>query len=114
MISNERSWPYQQPKSPRVYDDSQSSQPRQQIQEDTIKTAELQVERKIFMFAFKENLRGRFLRITEESGTKHNSIIVPASGLEDFKRLVSEMVRASETLPPKNDTAEEDDSVGNR
>ena len=101
-------------KQTRDYDDSVSSHPRPQIQEDTIKTAEIQVERKIFVFTFKENLRGRFLRISEESGSKRNSIIVPASGLDDFKRLVHEMVKALDEVPPKTERADDDDSIGNR
>ena len=100
-------------------DDSQY-QPRPEVHEDTIKIAEIQVERKIFTLTLKENVRGRFLRITEEGGNNHSSIIVPASGLEDFQRLMNEMcemLKAADELPmneePKSEPAE-DDAVGNR
>ncbi|HZI32329.1 MAG TPA: hypothetical protein VFF11_08295, partial [Candidatus Binatia bacterium] len=48
----------------------------------------------------KENPRGRFLRISEEVGGRRNSIIIPATGLKDFERLFSEMVKASDEHPP--------------
>ncbi|MEI6078204.1 MAG: RNA-binding protein, partial [Verrucomicrobiota bacterium] len=64
MISNERPSPYgrrpfqgqRQPPAPRPF-----------VQEDTLKTAVLQIERKIFTFTLKENPRARLLRITEEN-----------------------------------------------
>ena len=114
MISNERPSPYGR----RPYQ-SQSYQPapRPFVQEDTLKTAELQVERKIFTLTLKENPRGRFLRITEEAGTKRNTIIIPITGLDDFKRVVNEMAKAAEALPapkPAEDAEDPNDSIGNR
>jgi hypothetical protein len=38
----------------------------------------------------KENPRGKFVRIIE-AGPKRNSIIIPASGLEELSRALSEM-----------------------
>jgi hypothetical protein len=55
----------------------------------------------LFLLTLKENPRGRFLRISEEVGGKRNSIIIPATGLEDFKRLLDEMITSSNKLPPK-------------
>ena len=69
--------------------------------EDTLKTETVQVERKRFIFALKENPRGRFLRITEEVGGRHDSIIIPASGLEDFSRLLQAMAKADGEPPRK-------------
>ncbi|MGZ4975337.1 MAG: hypothetical protein ACXWDN_21460, partial [Limisphaerales bacterium] len=66
-------------------------------QDTTIKTERLQVERKTFVISLKENDRGRFLRIVEESNGHHDMIIVPATGLEDFNKILSEMV----ALPDK-------------
>jgi hypothetical protein len=71
------------------------------MNEETLKTEKIQVERKTFIFTLKENPRGRFLRITEDVGGRRDNIIVPAPGLEDFKRIVEEMVRASGEIPPK-------------
>jgi hypothetical protein len=61
MISKERTWPYKQPRQTQACDDSPSSQPRPDIKEDTIKSAEIQVERKKFILTLKENVRGRLL-----------------------------------------------------
>ena len=87
MISNERPSPYGQ----RPY----SSAPRPNAQEETLKTDKIQIERKTFVFTLKENPRGRFLRITEDVNGRRDTIIVPAPGLEDFKKALDEMVRAS-------------------
>jgi hypothetical protein len=74
-------------------------QPKPFIQEDTIKTAELQIERKLFLITIRENARGRFLRITEETTRQRNSIIVPESGLEEFAKVLGEMAEASTGTP---------------
>ena len=65
------------------------------VSERTLKTGEIQIERKTFVFALKENTRGRFLRITEDVGGRRDTIIIPAPGLEDFKGLLDEMIKAS-------------------
>ncbi|HEX7471266.1 MAG TPA: DNA-binding protein [Verrucomicrobiae bacterium] len=61
----------------------------------------MQVERKTFVFALKENPRGRFLRITEDVGGRRDTIIIPSTGLEDFKKVPDEMVKASKEMPQK-------------
>lgn len=71
------------------------------MNEETLRTEKIQVERKTFIFTLKENPRGRFLRITEDVGGRRDNIIVPAPGLEDFKKIVDEMVKASTEIPPK-------------
>lgn len=111
MISNERPSPYgrrpyqnqghQGQGYPSLgYGASKYGQPvRPPVQEDTLKTGELQVERKFFVFSLKENPRGRFLRITEDVGGRRDTIIIPSTGLAEFKKLLDEMVKASESLP---------------
>jgi hypothetical protein len=76
-------------------------QQRPPVVEETIKTDKIQVERKTFVISLKENPRGRFLRITEDVGGRRDTIILPATGLGEFKRVVDEMVRASEASPVK-------------
>ncbi len=44
----------------------------------------IQIERKQFFFDLKENVRGRFLRITEDVGGHRDAIIIPADGLDEF------------------------------
>ena len=72
------------------------------VVEETIKTDKIQIERKSFVFALKENPRGRFLRITEDVGGRRDTIIIPAPGLNDFKKVLDEMVKMSEETPVKS------------
>jgi hypothetical protein len=94
MISNERP-------SPHGYRSYGASPPKPPVNEDTLRTDKVQIERKTFVFTLKENPRGRFLRITEDVNGRRDNIIIPATGLEDFKRIVDEMVKADADLPPK-------------
>lgn len=55
----------------------------------------LQVERKTFVFALMENDRGQFLRITEGASGRRNHIIIPATGLADFRRVIAAMAEES-------------------
>jgi hypothetical protein len=61
----------------------------------------VQIERKTFVFTLRENPRGRFLRITEDVGGRRDTIIIPAPGLEGFKRILDEMVKSSAEIPMK-------------
>jgi hypothetical protein len=91
MISGDRS-------SSRGFSDSGG---RPAANEESLKTDRLQIERKAFVFALKENPRGRFLRITEDVGGRRDSIIVPATGLDEFKRVIDEMAKISSSTPSK-------------
>jgi PurA-like ssDNA and RNA-binding protein len=92
MISNDHPSPF----GNRSY-----GSPKPAVNEDTLKSEKVQIERKTFVFALKENPRGRFLRITEDVGGRRDTIIIPAPGLEDFKKLLDDMVKASTEIPPK-------------
>jgi len=59
----------------------------------------LRVERKHFTFDLKENPRGRFLRIVEEVNGRRDAIIVPLSGLEQFRDALNEVIKFSKALP---------------
>jgi hypothetical protein len=78
--------------------------PRPPVNEDTLKSGQVQIERKTFVFTLKENIRGRLLRITEDLGGRRNSIIIPSTGLEDFKKLLEEMIKASDEIAPGKNT----------
>jgi hypothetical protein len=54
----------------------------------------------MFVFSLKENPRGRFLRITEDVGGRRDTIIIPAPGLEEFMKILEEMVKTSNETPP--------------
>jgi hypothetical protein len=92
MISNDRPSPY----GNRSY-----GGPKPPVNEETLKSDKVQIERKTFVFTLKENPRGRFLRITEDVGGRRDTIIIPAPGLDDFKKLLDDMVRAANEAPPK-------------
>jgi hypothetical protein len=97
MISNERPSPF----GNRPHGDYPHSSPKPPVNEETLKSAKIQIERKTFLLALKENPRGRFLRITEDVGGRRDTIIIPAPGLEEFSKLLEEMVQAAgENLPP--------------
>jgi len=63
--------------------------------ENILNSRELQIERKHFFIEFRENERGQFLRITEEAHGRRNSVIIPSTGLEDFERLLKEVLAAT-------------------
>jgi hypothetical protein len=92
MISNER---------PSPSGNRQYGAPKGSVNEETLRSDKVQIERKTFLFALKENPRGRFLRITEDVGGRRDTIIIPAPGLDEFKKLLDEMVRAAGETPPK-------------
>ena len=96
MISNERPSPY----GNRSHG---SYPPKPPVNEDTLKTDKIQIERKTFIFTLKENPRGRFLRITEDVGGRRDTIIIPAPGLADFKKIMDEMVRAAAETPASDE-----------
>ncbi len=99
MISNERPSPF----GNRSYG---SSPPKPPVNEDTLRSEKIQIERKTFVFTLKENPRGRFLRITEDVGGRRDTIIIPAPGLEEFKALLDEMVKASSETPSPSENPE--------
>lgn len=94
MISNERPSPY----GHRSYN---TAAPKPAVAEDTLKTEKIQIERKTFVFTLKENPRGRFLRITEDVNGRRDNIIIPATGLEEFKKILDEMVKSGAEIPGK-------------
>ena len=64
--------------------------------DSVIEAKELQIERKRFHVEFRENERGRFLRITEEAHGRRNTIIVPSTGVSDFTAAIGEVLHASD------------------
>lgn len=61
---------------------------------------QIQVERKMFSFELRENPRGRFLRITEDVGGRRDTIIIPATGLENIRTVIGHAIEASEAAGP--------------
>jgi hypothetical protein len=83
-------WNYSQPPS---FD-------RPRTPEVTLKELFVQVERKLFVLALKQNERGRFLRLTEEANNRHTTVIIPGTGLEELHQALGEIIAASSSLPP--------------
>jgi PurA ssDNA and RNA-binding protein len=61
----------------------------------------LRVERKHFTFDLRENPRGKFLRIVEEVNGRYDAIIIPLTGLEQFRDALNEVIKFSKTLSQK-------------
>jgi len=74
-------------------------EPRPAVPEETLASAKIQIERKMIFLALKENVRGRFLRISEQAGDRRNSIVIPSTGLKEFYQLVEAMVQANHEKP---------------
>lgn len=79
--------------------------------EDTIASDKIQIERKLFFFDLKENRRGILLRITEDVRGHRDTIIVPATGLKDFSKIIQRMIEVidNEGLDPTDPLAFEEE-----
>jgi hypothetical protein len=67
--------------------------------DNIIEAKELQIERKHFHVEFRENDRGKFLRITEEAHGRRNTIIVPSTGVDDFTAAIDKVIENAERAP---------------
>ena len=61
---------------------------------------QVQIERKTFSFALKENPRGRFLKITEDVGGRRDTIIIPSTGLAQVRNIINRAVEADTDAGP--------------
>ena len=105
MISNERPSPYGQ----RPYG-GYPQRPKRSVEEESLKTEKIQDERKTFIFTLKENPRGRFLRITEDVNGRRDTIIVPSTGLEEFRDVLERMTRTEAEIEEEQDSPGEADN----
>lgn len=69
--------------------------------DNVIASREVQIERKHFVIEFRENERGRFVRITEEAHGRRNAVIIPSTGLSEFAEAFDDVLDAS---PKPTDT----------
>ena len=70
--------------------------------DDELFSDRIQVERKIFFFDLKVNPRGRFLKITEDVGGRRDTVIVPSTGLHEFRDAIQRAVEAEEEARKKD------------
>jgi hypothetical protein len=71
--------------------------------ETVISSERIQIERKSFQFTLKENPRGKVLRITEDVGGRRDSIIVPATGLDEFCKVLGDVAKGADNVSPPVD-----------
>ncbi len=67
--------------------------------DNLIEARDLQIERKHFHVEFRENDRGKFLRITEEAHGRRNTIIVPSTGVDEFTAAIDEVIEHGARAP---------------
>jgi predicted ATP-grasp superfamily ATP-dependent carboligase len=67
--------------------------------ETQVQNHNIRIERKHFTFELKENPRGKFLRITEEVNSRYDAIIVPLTGIEQFRDTLNEVIKVSKNQP---------------
>ena len=68
--------------------------------ENVIASKEVQVERKHLSIEFRENERGRFLRITETAHGRRNAVIIPSTGLADFTSALAAVLNLANKPTP--------------
>ena len=64
-----------------------------QVGDMHLQSHSLRVERKHFTFDLRENPRGKFLRIVEEVNGRYDAIIIPITGLEQFRDTLTEIIK---------------------
>ncbi len=77
--------------------------------EETLRSEKIVVEHKTFYFFLKQNQRGRFLRITEESNGKSDTIIVPSTGVKEVKEMLDSLLQ---TISEKPNSLESNSTLG--
>lgn len=65
-----------------------------------LETRDYKVENKKFFFDLKENVKGRYLRITESSGGR-SAIVIPETGLREFSEILAYFAQHSPVEQPK-------------
>ena len=66
--------------------------------DDPLASEKIQVERKIFFLDLKENQRGRFLKITEDVSGRRDTIMLPASALQEFVEALTRILDIEQHL----------------
>jgi len=70
-------------------------QPTESVGITCLLNQSIQVERKHITFQLAENSRGRFLRITEAVAGRRNAIIIPLSGIQEFRDAINKLIDSS-------------------
>lgn len=75
--------------------DAQSATGSAHAVDTHLQSHSIRVERKHFTFDLRENPRGRFLRIIEEVNGRYDAIVIPSTGLEQFRDVLSEIIKSA-------------------
>lgn len=67
---------------------------------DIILTEKILVGRKLFFLDLKDNERGRFIQITEDTAGRRNRVMVPMEAFADFGISLLKILNEAERLPP--------------
>jgi hypothetical protein len=59
---------------------------------DLLATERVNIATKVFFFDLKENQRGRFVKITEDSNGRRNTVMVPIEGLRDYALALAKLM----------------------
>lgn len=90
--------------------DQEDRPPRPPRREDIIHSREFSAERKNYVLEYRENERGQFLRITEESRGKRNVLIIPSSGIDDFRDALDDLIEEVDRVLGEGDEGAEETS----
>jgi PurA ssDNA and RNA-binding protein len=66
--------------------------------DEPLASEKIQVDRKVFFLDLKENQRGRFLKITEDVSGRRDTIMLPASGFQEFVEALSRIIEFEQRL----------------
>jgi hypothetical protein len=66
--------------------------------DEPLASEKVEVDRKVFFLDLKENERGRFLKITEDVSGRRDTIMLPASGFQDFIDALTRIVEIEQRL----------------
>lgn len=58
-------------------------------------SSQVDIQTKRFFFDLKENHKGKYLRITEQSGGRRSSIVVPTEGIREFEDQINLIIDKS-------------------
>lgn len=60
--------------------------------DDELFTKKMMVETKTFIFDLKENPKGKYVKISELSHGKKDTIVIPVTGIKEFKTSLEEVI----------------------
>jgi hypothetical protein len=75
-----------------------SFQPETERAEPPLASEKILIERKRFFLDLKENQRGRYLKISEDSAGRRSRIMIPAEAFADFAEALQRLIQFESQL----------------